>query len=363
MSIEDDILKHSHRVEQRANQLAADMVAVLEDARASILGKLARLEDKMLKGEFETESATRRAALLKAQEQEISGLLAELYAEMGQKLQEAGEDVIQATGAATTASLNSALGLSVSFTKLPRKIVDAWFEMSTVDGLLINEWLSKLEKATRDRIISAGRQSMVEGLGTRAAARLMRQKGVEGSVPGLEGLARTWLASASHHAREETVNAQFGDFIIGWKYTGVLDGRTCLICGPDDGTVFKKDAPKPVLPRHWRCRCTYIPLPPTWRDLGIDADEYDGGTRPAVKHSGRIVNHRDGSRSTKFTVEDVDHVPAKTTYNEWMQRQLKEDPACVRSVLGKTRFELFESGKITLNRMSSQGRIKRLSEI
>jgi len=38
-------------------------------------------------------------------------------------------------------------------------------------------------------------------------------------------------------------------------------------------------------------------------------------------------------------VESVEHV--KETYSEWISRQVKEDPAFARQVLGKTRFELF----------------------
>lgn len=345
-NVQDAILKHHHRVEQRANQLAEDMVEALEAARASVLGKLARLEDRMLKGEFADEPQARRAALLRAQKEEMDRLLEEIYAEMGEKIKEAGEDVMQATGAMTTASMNTALGLSVAFAHLDRAAVNAWFEMSTVDGLLVNEWLKKLEQTAVDRIVSAGRQAMVEGLGTQATARLMRQKGVQGSVPGLEGLARTWLQSAAHYAKEKTVTDQFGDFITGWEYVATLDSRTCLICGPDDGKIFKKDEQKPTLPRHWRCRCVYVPKPPTWRELGIDMEEFEGG-----------------STSTKFTVEEVEHVPGKTTYQAWMKRQLEEDPAFVRSVLGKTRFELFRDGKLELKQMSAHGRIKKLSEL
>lgn len=50
------------------------------------------------------------------------------------------------------------------------------------------------------------------------------------------------------------------------------------------------------------------------------------------------------------------------TYSQWIQRQLKEDPDFVRSIFGKTRFELLASGKLTLEKMVVDGRIKRLSE-
>jgi hypothetical protein len=89
----------------------------------------------------------------------------------------------------------------------------------------------------------------------------------------------------------------------------------------------------------------------------------EGGDQTTVKHSAKTVHHKDGSTSTKFTVKEVGHVPAGTSYESWLRQQLDEDPAFVRSVLGKTRFELFKSGKLSLSGMITNGRIKRLSEL
>ena len=77
-----------------------------------------------------------------------------------------------------------------------------------------------------------------------------------------------------------------------------------------------------------------------------------------MKHSGRTVHHRDGSTSTAYRVEHTTE-----NYAQWLRRQVEEAPAFVRSILGKTRFELFKAGKITLEKMVVDGRIKRLSEI
>lgn len=65
--------------------------------------------------------------------------------------------------------------------------------------------------------------------------------------------------------------------------------------------------------------------------------------RNAVKHEARTVHHRDESSSTRFKIAEVEHTTEN--YNQWLTRQLKEDPAFVRSILGKTRFELFKAGK------------------
>jgi len=94
----------------------------------------------------------------------------------------------------------------------------------------------------------------------------------------LQGLARTWLQSAANYSKEKVITDQFGDFVR------------------------------------------------AWRDLGIDIDEFEVGTRPAVKHDGRTVHHRDGSTSTKFSVGSVEQVPARMIYQAWMIRQLGGRP-------------------------------------
>jgi len=105
----------------------------------------------------------------------------------------------------------------------------------------------------------------------------------------------------------------------------------------------------------------YVPVAPAWRQLGADVDDLDEVERAAVKESGRTVHHRDGSTSTKFTVESVDHT--QETYAQWIQRQVHDDPDFARQVLGKTRYELLKRGKITLDRMVVDGRIRRLTEL
>ncbi len=46
---------------------------------------------------------------------------------------------------------------------------------------------------------------------------MIRMKGIEGNVPGLEGLARTFPFSAGNHARESFSEKKFSDVVAGWK--------------------------------------------------------------------------------------------------------------------------------------------------
>ena len=364
MSIEDDILKAQHLVEARSNALAADLVEALESSRAQVVGKLAELQARYLTGApWETESYARRKVFLEAQRAEIDRLIGEVYASMARPILEATEDTMSFTTAATTRSLASmappGLTIGEGAALLALSTVAAWSEVHTIDGMVLSEWLATMSKTTTNRIVAAGREAMILGLSVPNTARLLRQKGIEGGVQSLESLARTYLLSASNYANEQVFERN-KDVIGKLRYTSVLDGRTCPICGNDDGKTFSMDEPRPSLPRHINCRCLYLPVT-DWEKIGVPELAQDDTERPAVKHDSRTVHHRDGTTSTRFKVADVEHTGEN--YNAWITRQLKEDPAFVRRVLGKTRFELFESGQFTLDKMVVDGRIRRLGEL
>lgn len=73
------------------------------------------------------------------------------------------------------------------------------------------------------------------------------------------------------------------------------------------------------------CRSSSAPVTRSWRELGIDLDEMDAGTRASM----------DGQ------------VPAEQTYNQWLAKQLasRQD-----EVLGPTRGKLFRQGGLPMDR-------------
>jgi SPP1 gp7 family putative phage head morphogenesis protein len=362
----DDLLKTQHLVEARGNALADDLITALEDARVKVVGKLAELQAKYLTGvAWDAESLARRKAFLEAQRAEIDRLISEIYRGMMPTTLEAAKDVMEYVGTTTGRSFASMAAPSFTVgeaaTALSLSTVTAWAEVHTIEGLVLTEWLNTMSKNSVNRIVAAGREAMIQGLSVQATARLLRQKGIEGGVQALESLARTYLLSASNYANGQ-VFERHKDVIYKMRYSAVLDGRMCLICGNDDGKMFSLDEPRPSLPRHYSCRCLYVPVT-DWEKLGVPELANPENERPAVKHDERTVHHKDGTTSTKFTIPEggVEHTTEK--YNAWITRQLREDPAFVKRVLGKTRFELLQSGKITLDKMVVDGRIRRLSEL
>lgn len=358
-SIFDEILKQVHRTEARALTVSDEMLKALAGARATILGKEAELRVRLLTGRpWEEEALYRRKAFLQAQRQEIERIVAEIFQQFEPELVTASEDVMTYVQAQTAKQIPSkTVPIELGTLRLDTGMVRSWVEVSTVDGLTLSEWLNRMTATTADTIVRAGREAMIQGFSVQKTAQLLRQRGIEGTRPQIEALSRTYLLSASNYAREQAIEGLGADLDFSWLYVATLDGRTCLICGADDGKLFKKNAVRPSVPRHPNCRCTYIPI--------FDNESLAGVTRPTVKHDSRTVHHRDGSTSTKFSVPEggVDHVPATESYSQWISRQVQEDPAFVRQVLGKTRFDLLRKGEISLSKMVVDGRIKKLTEL
>ena len=351
----DDALKVAHMVEARANGLADDMVKSLEAVRFTLLARMAELQEKTLAStSWEEQTLARRKAYLEAQREAVDSIISEVYSGMGGTIQEAAQDAMQYSTTAQAASLQTAFGFGGGAANVTTAMVANWTASSTVDGLTIGEWLNTLGKSTADRIVAAGREALIMGLGSRETAALLRDKGIQGSVPGLENLARTFLMSASNDARDSAAERLLGNMLKGWRYVATLDGRTCPICGVDDHKFFPVDESRPRLPRHFSCRCLYVPAV-------REPDQVDQVERPATKHESRTVHHRDGSTSTKF--RPVSSEMTTENYSQWIKRQMKDDPDFVRTILGKTRYDLFKAGKINLDKMVVDGRLKRISEL
>lgn len=99
-------------------------------------------------------------------------------------------------------------------------------------------------------------------------------------------------------------------------YCAVLDGRTCIVCGNDNGLHFKSISEAPSIPQHARCRCCYI------------------------KAS-----------------EIKEPLP---TYEEYIKSLSEEEQYYI---LGKNRYELWKNYNITLDKFVNNGRKLRLDEI
>ena len=73
----------------------------------------------------------------------------------------------------------------------------------------------------------------------------------------------------------EKLDNQNNDLITGYIYYATLDNFCCPECWPLDKVVFPYDKNKcPKLPRHQGCRCVLVPKMKTFRELGLNINEF-----------------------------------------------------------------------------------------
>lgn len=204
-------------------------------------------------------------------------------------------------------------------------------------GRLLSEWGKKLEADRLTKITNAVRMGYLMGetteqitrrvVGTKAANR--EDGAIQENRRNLAAVTRTAVAHVASTARQQLATSN-SDIVKGKQWLSTLDTRTTTICIVRDRLQYTLDG-KPIghnVPylrgpgrAHFCCRSTETLILKSWREMGIDADEMDAGTRASM----------DGQTA------------GDTTYGEWLQRQ---GYSRQKAVLGTTRAQLLRAGKL-----------------
>jgi SPP1 gp7 family putative phage head morphogenesis protein len=141
-----------------------------------------------------------------------------------------------------------------------------------------------------------------------------------------ERLVRTSTNHVSNASREEFFR-QNKNVVKAMQWVATLDTRTCPRCRAMDGKQFpvtgKKKGKRP--PLHINCRCTLTPVTKSWKEMGLNIEEFEPGVRASV----------DGE------------VSATETYDSWLRKQSAE---VQDEALGKTRGALYRRGNLSVDR-------------
>ena len=128
-------------------------------------------------------------------------------------------------------------------------------------------------------------------------------------------------------AAHDTILQANKHLLTGWFWTTEDDDRVCILCLGLSENYYTLDEPHPPLPLHDLCRCWPRPDGPTWRDLGVDVDEWGEVERP-------IHFEDEGVRFAKGGIkEGFKDLPEKLQVE----------------MIGPVRFEMLKEGKITLS--------------
>lgn len=166
-------------------------------------------------------------------------------------------------------------------------------------------------------------------------------------------LVRTSLLEALEASKNEALESSFSDVIIGWKYSAVMDTRTSKVCFMNNNIRHKTKEEFKVKPKnHYQCRSMFMPITSL-------SEEYDKmfPDKKIVEWDGKTVNHRDGTKSTKFKVGEIKTVPKNASAETYFKAY---DEKYQRDYMGAKRYDLWKSGKMSFDEAFNVSRKKLL---
>ena len=226
-----------------------------------------------------------------------------------------------------------------------------------LQGVLLRSALDGLEEGRARLIRQTLARGYVEGRTIAEMVRELRGTRSNGYADGLfergrrdvETIVRTAISHYAGFTRDRFYAAN-SDIIVAQVWLSTMDSRTSEPCILRDSRKYTVEAnPKPIGHAypwgqgpgryHWNCRSVSTPITKSLRELGVDAEDMDAGTRASL----------DGQ------------IPAATTYSDWLSRQSasRQD-----QILGPTRGKLMRDGGLTVERFATdKGRWLSLDEL
>lgn len=199
-----------------------------------------------------------------------------------------------------------------------------------IEGAIQADWWSRQAGDTAFKFQTAVRQGLVAAETNPQIVRRVRDV-MDLSRRNAETLVHTSVQSVANTTREK-IFADNNDVISGKEWCSALDRRTCPTCGALDGKRWTTES-KPIghsmayqiPPKHWRCRCSMVPVLKSWKELGVNIDDLPDGTRASM----------DGQVTDK-------------TFADWLKRKEAQTPGFADKTLGKGRAGRSCSGMVRL---------------
>ena len=319
-------------------ELHLDMERVAIESRAIIVKLLQNLEKELVVKVADGVTDWSKARIDK-QLKEANAVIKQYYDEAAGISKDTTTNVAQVSASATTDSLLMAVGNQVTMAAIPTaSYLETLAGNTIIQGAVQADWWSRQSDDTAFKFQSAVRQGLV---GAETTPQIIKRvRGVlDLSKRNAETLVQTSVQSVANATREK-IFADNNDIMSGKEWSAALDRRTCPTCGALDGKRWTTDG-KPISnsmvyqipPKHFRCRCSMIPVLKTWKELGINMDELSDSTRASME--GQVTDK---------------------TFSDWLKRKTESDPTFADRTLGKGRAEMFKNGKITLDQMIQGGK-------
>lgn len=245
--------------------------------------------------------------------------------------------------------INALVGVDIVNKVLPEPLIEKVIKASYLDkGLLLKDAFSAFDDNLKNVMINEIRNGVLIGATNQQMISNIKPLFNSMVANNLDSLVKTSVATVVNDVRMATYKDNESIF-KGYQHHATMDNRVRLEHALRDTAEWdlnykglnakgKKFAFKNT-PLSWRCRCIILPITKSYKELGLDIGEIPAGTRSTM----------DGQ------------VAETTSFTQWFKTK---DKAFQEEYLGKGRFELFQSGKITLSQLvNQQGRTLSLKEL
>lgn len=170
---------------------------------------------------------------------------------------------------------------------------------------------------------------------------------VDASTREAEALVRTAVTHVSNEGLLGTYKEN-DKLLSGVGFAAFLDDRTTVLCLSLDGTVWPVGSSEIRVPgrdTHWNCRSVLVPVV-DWKALGMTPPpEPTRAARDLSDVSAEDLQRKVSARRRTGDLGGIEQIPSSVRAEEWLRGQ----PAAVQDkVLGRTRAQLFRSGKLSL---------------
>ncbi len=340
--LQDAQISHAIDMQRYSNGVVRRIVALLNRADADLFGQLSAALERLPAESFTVE---RLEQLLYS----VRSLNAAAYQAISRELTTELRALAEYEAGFQRQSLASAMPAQVlAQVEIATVSVDQAYTAALArpfQGRLLTEWAQSIEADRMLRVRDAVRMGYVEGQTVSQIVQRVRGTRAKGYSDGIIEIdrrnAESVVRTAIGHVAAVTRDGFFernDDLIKATRWTSTLDSRTSETCRVRDGLQYTVDTHRPIghsVPylggpgkAHWGCRSTSVPVVKSFRELGLDIDEFDAGTRASM----------DGQ------------VAADQTYGQWLAKQSagRQD-----EVLGATRGKLLREGGLGVDRFSN----------
>lgn len=319
------------RIAHALTDHSVDLLRVSAGINRKVKKLLQQLQRELI-GELSAVDLTKyQEARLRSLLASVEGLISDSFSSADTLVQDNLERISKIESQAMVSITNSAVGAEIMDVVLPVGTLKQLVTDSLIQGAPNSDWWERQGEDLRFRFAQQMRLGI--SLGETNAELVGRIRGsnlMNVSASRAEALVRTSVQTVANDARLETFKAN-DDVISGVQQISTLDNRTSDICIAYDQQAWDLDG-NPIgdtdlpfesgPPRHWNCRSVLVPITKTWRDLGIDADEVDPGTRASA----------DGQ------------VAEDTSFGDWFEGKSE---AQQDDILGAGKAQLWRDGKIS----------------